>query len=206
MGRDDIEIGDEAVRDATGKDWDDWKAWLDARDGPELDHRELVALLADDGGVESRWWQQMVANGYEKLIDRRATGEARDAGFQIGVRKTVSAPPGAVWRWVTSPDGVRTWLGAGRVPDLVEGESYTLEDGSTGEVRVVKPGSHVRLTWHPAGWPRPSTIQLRADAHDDPDRTVVSLHQEHIPGPAERETRRARFKEALAAIADAVQR
>ncbi|MGD2070978.1 MAG: SRPBCC domain-containing protein [Gemmatimonadota bacterium] len=206
MGRDDIEIGDGAVQDATGRDWDGWKTWLDARGGPELDHRELVARIAGDGGVESRWWQQMVANGYEKLIGRRATGETREAGFQIGAQKTVSAPPDAVWRWVTSPEGVRTWLGAGAPPGLVEGESYTLDDGSTGEVRVVKEESHVRLTWHPGGWPRPSTIQLRTGGHEDPRRTVVSLHQEHIPGPAEREARRARFKEALAAIADAVQR
>ena len=69
-------------------------------------------------------------------------------------------------------------------------------------MRVYKPNSHLRLTWHPAGWPRPSTIQVRVIPSGE--KTVISFHQEHMPGPEAREIRRTFFKNALDALGELI--
>lgn len=199
MGKDAIKISDEAVRGASGRSWDEWEALIDSWDGEALSHKEIVALLRERGGLDSGWWRQAVTNGYEKLKGRRKVGETQDVGFQVGVQRTVRAGHALAWRVLTSADGVRAWLGDGETPTFAEGATYRLADGSTGEVRVVRPNGHLRVTLHPRGWPRPSTIQVRVEAKVDA-KTVIGFHQEHLPAENDREERRAHFKAALDAI------
>jgi len=60
---------------------------------------------------------------------------------------------------------------------------------------VVQPGSHLRITRQPPGWSRPSTIQVRVMPAGA--KTTLSFHEEHLPGAAERQERRAHFAAAL---------
>ncbi|MDH3944043.1 MAG: hypothetical protein OEV06_08125 [Anaerolineae bacterium] len=69
-------------------------------------------------------------------------------------------------------------------------------------MRVFKPNSHLRLTHHPPGWPRPSTIQVRVIPSGD--KTVIAFHQEHLPGPQERAQRRLHYHAALDKLADLI--
>lgn len=195
MGKKAIRISDDAVAAATGRTWDAWESFLDEFKAATLSHKEIVAVVRDAGGLESRWWQQAVANGYEKLKDRRTVGETQDGDFQIGVQRTLPLPCERAWRLLTSPEATRAWLGDGARLSFEEGETYHLSDGATGEIRVVRPRSRVRLTWKPESWRRATTIQVRTVAKGE--KTVVSFHQEHLPDPAEREKRRAFFRAAL---------
>lgn len=129
----------------------------------------------------------------------RPTGLTKDVGWEIGVRRTLPADHAEAWRLVTTPQGMSAWLAEGASIDLTPGAAYDLPDGTRGEVRVVTPGSHLRLTWHPPGWPRPSTMQVRVIPKGA--KTVIAFHQEHLPGPGEREARRAFFKDALDRLA-----
>ena len=190
------EIADESLHAATGRTWDEWEALLDARGAAELSHGRIVALLAD-GLVDSGWWRQAVAVGYEKRKGRRALGQTADGLFQVGVRRTLPVAHDAAWRLVTSAEGVRAWLGDADLT-LEKGETYTTPDGAAGEVRVVKPGSHLRVTWQPAGWARASTIQVRVIPAGE--RTTLSFHEERLPGAAERDERRRHFEAALDAL------
>lgn len=188
------EISDDAVRAATGRSWDEWEALLDARGAAGLSHRQLAALLAD-GLIESGWWQQMVAVAYERRKGTRVTGQTADVGFNVGVQRRVTMTPEDAWRLVTSPEGVRAWLGDVRGFALEKGAAYTADGGAAGVVRVAKPGSHLRVTRHPPGWPRASTIQVRVIPAGE--KTTLSFHEEHLPGAAEREERRRHFEAAL---------
>lgn len=127
--------------------------------------------------------------------DQRLVGQTRSAGFQIGLRRTLPIGHEAAWRLVTSPEGVRAWLGGTFDGELVKGAQFRLADGTMGQVTVYAQLSHMRLTWQPPQWQRPSIIQLRVMPHGD--RTVIAFHQEQLPGPAEREERRAFFLEAM---------
>ena len=125
----------------------------------------------------------------------RPVGLTKDVGWQIGVSRTVPIPLEQGWDLVTSPAGRALWLDM--TPDLVweKGARFHGSDGMEGEVRVFKPGSHLRITWHPPGWPRPSTIQVRVLAKGE--RCVISFHQEHLPDAEARQDRRRHFKAAL---------
>ncbi len=125
----------------------------------------------------------------------RSVGQTRDTGFQVGVRRTLSIPLADAWQLLTSREGARLWLGEIPEAELAQDLGYRLEDGTSGSVTVFEPGSHLRMTWQPPGWARPSIIQLRVLPSGE--RTTVAFHQEHLPGPAEREERRAFYTGAL---------
>ena len=122
----------------------------------------------------------------------REPGRTAAAGYQIGARRTFPCAPAAAWGALLSPEGLACWLGGPLDPAR---PAYRLPDGTTGEVRVWQPGSHLRLTWQPPGWARPSTVQVRVI----PARsgTTIAFHQEHLAGPDEREAMRARWADAL---------
>lgn len=128
----------------------------------------------------------------------RGVGKTRDTGWQIGLRRTLPVSVADAWRLVTSPEGVRAWLGDGARVKLERGSDYALDDGSAGTVRVVQPESHLRLTWQPEGWPRPSTIQVRVMPAGE--RATIAFHQEHMPNAAARQERRAHFAAAMDAL------
>ena len=205
MSREGIPQTDAAVGESTGRTWAEWEAVLDAAGVVDLSHRELVAWLRDEGGVESGWWRQTIAVGYEKLKGKRVVGQTADGRFQVGVQRTLPLGPDEAWALLTSPEGVGAWLGdVGRLR-FEEGERWRAPAGSkagataTGEIRVVRPGSHARLTRNPGGWARPSTIQVRVEARGD--RAVVGFHEESLPREEDREERRAHYRAALDRLA-----
>ncbi len=127
------------------------------------------------------------------------TGKTKDAGFQVGARKTFSIPLEEAWNFITS-EGLSIWLGNMHNRPLKPGLTYFLDNGCYGEIRVFSTQSHLRLTWQPPNWPRPSTIQVRVIPNGA--KTVIAFHQEHLPGLAEREERKLFFKNVLKQIED----
>jgi uncharacterized protein YndB with AHSA1/START domain len=190
----------DAVLRATGRRWDDWFAALDRAGANELDHRSIVALLRDREGLDEPWWQQTVTVAYEKARGLRAeVGQTADAGFQVGVRRTVDLPAEAAWSWLLDGPGRRVWLGPCPSLTLEPGATYACEDGTRGEVRSVRPGERVRLTWHPPDLDAPSTLQLTVTPKDG--RCVVAFHQEKLPGLDAREAMKVRWRAVLAELA-----
>ncbi|MGD2132440.1 MAG: hypothetical protein PVI23_06565 [Maricaulaceae bacterium] len=147
---------DEAVKRATGRDWKAWIAWLDARGGRELDHKGLVAALKDE--VESGWWRQSVAVGYEQLAQGRKVNERPD-GYQVQASKTINAPIEKVWESVC-PKGLCDWAPPGALAPSTEVKPERLrgawtdggkKEGGVGSARfgamlTTAPGGKTRLT------------------------------------------------------------
>ncbi|MEU6232384.1 SRPBCC domain-containing protein [Kitasatospora sp. NPDC047058] len=129
----------------------------------------------------------------------RPVGLTRDAGFQIGVSRTLSHPPEAVWSLLTSPEGAALWLGPGaRLADRVGGP-VSAADGSSGELRSLHPGSRIRLTWQPPGRDRATTVQVTVTpGHGG---TVLRFHQERLDDPAERSRQREHWRAVMDAVA-----
>ena len=67
-------------------------------------------------------------------------------GFQIGVSKTVDHSPETVWQLLTSPEGIRLWLGEGAELQPRKGAPYRTSAGTTGEIRSFRENDRVRLT------------------------------------------------------------
>lgn len=127
------------------------------------------------------------------LVKPKEVGKTADAGYQIGVRRTLPFSEQEVWHALLSPDGLATWLGGAK--QLAEGTPYLLDNGTAGEVRVYKPGSHIRLTWQPKDWASPSALQIRVIPAAN--GTTISFHQDRLGSVAERNTMKAHWEEVI---------
>lgn len=189
-------ISADAVANATGRDWDAWLAALDDRGAADRDHRDIVALVAD-AGVENGWWQQTIATGYEQARGLRAVGETADAGFQVGVQRTLPVGQDRLWELLIDPAGREAWLGAVDAFDPAPGHAYETADGTTGEVRTVTPGERLRLTWRPPDRDGATTLQLTLTCpRNDASKTTLRFHHERLADADERAAMRERWQAA----------
>jgi uncharacterized protein YndB with AHSA1/START domain len=138
----------------------------------------------------------MVAASYENFRGRRELGETAAAGFEIGVRKTISVPKKTVWELLTGPRGMKLWLGDIPAMKLIKGQKYRTSEGTSGEIRVIEVMDHLRLTWQPANWPNPSTLQLRVISKGE-DKTTIGFHHEKLSDAVVREQMRSHWKKVL---------
>lgn len=104
-------LSSESVREATGRGWEEWLDALDAAGAADWKHKEIVAYLErEHPETGSSWWRQSITVGYEQARGKRAVGET-DAGFQVGVQRSVAVTATEAWVLITSPPEL--WLGEG---------------------------------------------------------------------------------------------
>jgi hypothetical protein len=103
-----VGVSSDAVARRTGKSWAEWFALLDAAGAAELDHKGIVAVLAQRHGV-GPWWQQMVTVAYEQARGKREKQETDD-GYQVGVSKTLELPLAKLFRFWAEPAERNKWL------------------------------------------------------------------------------------------------
>ncbi len=193
-------VTDSAVKDATGRDWKAWMRALDAAGAAELNHKQLVALVARE--VESGWWQQSIAVAYEQARGKRVVGETATTGFQVGVVRTLPMTAPELWNLVTKQ--AERWLGPGATLTLEPGKGYEVPKrrgapGVRGELRVVKPGQRLRMTWQPDGWKKPATLQLTLVPKAR--GAALHVHMDKLPDAKAREAMREHWSKVLAKIA-----
>ncbi len=195
-------VTDTAVKEATGRDWKAWMQRLDKARAAELNHKQLVALLAEE--VESSWWQQSISVAYEQSRGKRVVGETADTGFQVGVQRTLPITAAEAWELVT--DQPQRWLGAGAEAKFEPGASYQVPKrrgvpAVRGLVRAMKPGQRVRMTYHPEGWKKPATLQVTLL----PKTRGVSfhVHMEKLPDAKARAAMREHWSKVLETLANA---
>jgi len=188
-------VSSEAVEKATGKTWDEWVTLLDKEGANSLSHKDIARLLYDKKYIKSGWWCQMVAVGYEQAQGKRVVGETANTGFEIGVRKTLPIPAKQAWDLITSEKGLSKWLGGVSHIKLEPGYSYKTKNSTKGEIRTLKNGTRIRLTWQPKGWAKVSTLQVYVE--EKGDKCSIGFHQEHLDSEKTREKMRRHWQEVL---------
>ncbi|HEY1536670.1 MAG TPA: hypothetical protein VGF76_21765 [Polyangiaceae bacterium] len=103
-----VGVSSDAVARRTGKSWAQWFQLLDAAGAAQLDHKGIVAVLAQRHGV-GPWWQQMVTSAYEQARGKRETQTA-DEGFQVDIVKTLELPLAKLFRFWSEPAERNKWL------------------------------------------------------------------------------------------------
>ena len=199
-------VSSESLREATGRGWQEWLEVLDGAGAADWNHKQTVAHLEREHPEVSSWWRQSITVGYEQARGRRVVGETADAGFEIGVQRTVVATATDAWRLLTSRPEL--WLGQGASVEFAEREQYQVPStmgapGAAGEIRVVKPAVRLRMTWKPEGWAAPATLQLTL-TESGPGRTAINAHMEKLPDAETREVMRQHWRAALERIAAAL--
>ena len=121
------------------------------------------------------------------------TGLTEDAGWELGVQRTVPLPTEDVWAYLVGP-GRRRWLGDTEL-GTNQGDRYATADGIEGEVRSFTDGERVRITWQPADWRHDSTLQLTV--HPAASGTTIGIHQERLADSGERERMLAHWNEVM---------
>ncbi|WP_338692738.1 SRPBCC domain-containing protein [Streptomyces sp. Q6] len=128
------------------------------------------------------------------------TGLTQDAGWQIGVSRTLPHPAAVVWDFISSPEGISLWLGPGAVLTPERGAAYRTDEGVTGEVRGYRRADRIRVT-HGT-----TTLQVALAPAADGARTMLRFHQEHLAGAEERERQRTHWQHVMDQVATALER
>ena len=121
-------ISSAAVRDKTGKGWDEWIRILDEAGAKKMKHKDIAAWL-NNNHIESGWWCQMVTVGYEQARGLRQKHE-KPTGFDAGRSKTLPVPVSRLYGAWKDPRVRRGWLG---------------ESGL--KIRTAAANKSMRLTW-----------------------------------------------------------
>lgn len=119
------------------------------------------------------------------MMKTRAIGLTKDAGWQIGVRKTFPVSVREVWDLLMSETGALIWLGRDKGLLLLPGEQFKTTDGISGRINVITPYSHLRLTWAKDGWERPSMLQVRVIGAGK--KATLSFHQDKLADESTRQ-------------------
>lgn len=169
---------DEAVRARTGKGWDEWFALLDRAGADRWRHKEIAAYLYERLGCP-RWWNQMVAVGYERERGLREKNQTAD-GYQVSVSKTVGVPLPvlfAAWQDVRKR---RRWLP---------------EEGF--KVRKATPDKSLRVSWADGR----ASVDVLFYAKGD-ERSQVSVDHRKLPDARAVEHVRRYWTDALGRLAE----
>ena len=126
-------------------------------------------------------------------------GKTKDAGWQIGVSRTVNADLDVVWSYLMSPEGLAIWLGDGIEGPLEVGRRYRTAENTRGEIRSLRPRDRVRLTWQPADRHDHATVQIAV--RSAATGCTIRFHTERLDSSDEREHMRSHWK----AIADSIE-
>ena len=89
------EIGDEAVKRATGRDWAEWLKLLDKAGAKTKSHKEIAAIVSEKYGAPP-WWSQMVTVTYERERGLREVHQTA-AGYVANVSRTFNVPVGELF-------------------------------------------------------------------------------------------------------------
>lgn len=135
----------------------------------------------------------------------KSIGKTAAAGFQIGVRRTFPLSPQEAWDLLASSEGMKYWIGVVDGLELLPGQTFASREGTTGELRVVKPPEQLRMRWQLAGWEHPSTLQIRI-LPASPGKTTISFHQEKLEDMHARETMKKYWDAALDGIRELAER
>lgn len=102
------------------------------------------------------------------MVKTKIIGQTKDAGWQFGVRKSVSLNSNEVWDFLFSDNGEKLWL-----------------NGANKEFSTFKNLSHIRTKWKLKSWTNEATLQMRVIANKD--KTTIAFHIEKLLDEKQRE-------------------
>ncbi|MPV37427.1 hypothetical protein [Georgenia subflava] len=103
------QIGDERLREATGRSRVEWYALLDEAGAREWDHTRIARWLGGEHDVDG-WWAQGVTVGYEQSRGLREPGQRPDGTFEVSATKTIYGAVADIWPYLADDELRRDWL------------------------------------------------------------------------------------------------
>lgn len=166
-------LSDDAVRNATGRDWAAWASVLDAEDASSWPHADIARWLMDEHGVGG-WWAQSVTVAYERFRGLRDVGQRRGGGYDMNKSKTVGVPFDRLKEAFSDPAERAAWVGGL--------ELEPVETRSPRSLRFRAPDGRTVAAWF---------------VEKGPQRATVSVQVEGLPTKEEADVLRAAWTERL---------
>jgi len=185
----------ENVKKETGISWDEWVVELNRSVNELWSHEQIKEHICQSHGVSDEWGEWLAAM-YAPCLGRTPVGVTKDAGVQIGVRKTVAMTPLQAWNYLTSSRGLALWIGNVSAFPLEKGAEFSSAEGVTGKLASVVPFQKLRMTWKRKDWMNPSRLQLTLTAAKS-GGTTISIHQEMLDDVYMREMMRREWESVL---------
>ena len=170
-------ISDEAVKKATGCDWEAWLFVLDKSGCAEKPHKEIAELIHKRWPKVGGWWSQMVTVGYEQARGLRAKNQTTD-GWKVSSSKTVSVPVKTLFAAWKDPKKRAAWL---------KDHDFTVR-------KATEPKS-MRISWVDGK----TTVEANFYAKGT-GKSYVALQHNKLTGRKEVEKMRAYWTKALDAM------
>jgi uncharacterized protein YndB with AHSA1/START domain len=174
-----LATSDAAIRERTGRGWEEWFDALDATGAADLAHREIARWVAGQLGIHPLAWNaQAIALSYERARGGRQVGERAD-GFTVTASKTVAAPVERLYDAFADPAARAGWL-----PDapLVE--------------RTATRPRRARYDWGEDG----ARVHVTFGARDD-GRSTISVEHARLRDAEQAAELKAYWRERLAVLA-----
>jgi uncharacterized protein YndB with AHSA1/START domain len=179
-----LATSDEAIRERTGRGWEEWFDLLDGWGAGERTHRDTARWVAERQDAHPLAWNvQAVVSSYERTRGLRATGEHAD-GFAITASKTVAVPVERLYDAFVDASLRDRWL----------------PDGELRERTATKPRS-ARFDWGDGA----SRVHVTFAAKGD-DRSTAALQHVRLADAQEAERMKAYWRERVAALKQELER
>ncbi len=185
---------------ATSKTWEQWVMELQKEVDMLWTHEQMKTHIGARYGVGEEWCEWIAAL-YAHVLGRTPVGMTKDAGVQIGVRKTLAVTKEQAWHFLASTQGLRLWIGDVSSMKWLKGHEFDSEDGISGKLTVVKPYEKLRLTWKRKDWEQYSRLQIVLLATST-GKTTIAVHQEMLEDIYMREMMRRHWEEMLHKMRD----
>jgi hypothetical protein len=167
-------VGDDALRTATGRSWQEWLGLLDKAGAAagSLDHQQIHDLAMQWVPGADRWWGQMVSTGYERARGLHEKARARAGNFKASIAKTLPVPLFAAFAAWADQSLRRGWLDAA---DL--------------DFTRLNAGRNIR-----ARWPDGSVLDIRFDS-TSPDQCEIVIDATKLADASAAERAKAFWQE-----------
>jgi hypothetical protein len=100
---------DEAVKEKSGKTWEEWFKILDRAGAKEWEHKQISSYLFEKQKV-SPWWSQMISVGYERERGIRQQFQKCDGEFSASGSRTVNVPLAKLYEAWADEKQRKKWL------------------------------------------------------------------------------------------------
>ena len=185
-----LATSDEAIRQRTGRSWEDWFDLLDAWGAADRSHREIARWLAERLEADPLAWSvQAVAVSYERARMGRAVGQRAD-GFAATATRTIGVDAETLFDAFMDESARARWLPDGKLRTRTSARPRSARfDWETGETRVL-------VTFDAKGTKSTeSTESLKSTA-----KTTVSVEHSRLADADEADKAKLRWREALTVL------
>jgi hypothetical protein len=176
-----LATSDEAIRQRTGRGWEEWFDLLDAWGAADRSHREIARWLAEQLEADPLAWSvQAVAVSYDRARKGRKIGQRED-GFAATATRTINIDAETVFDAFMDESARAGWLPDGQLRTRTSTRPRSARfDWETGETRVL--------------------VTFDAKGTKSTAKTTVAVEHSRLADADQADKAKLRWREALTAL------